>query len=91
MAEGIMHFKGRPQCTAFRAGSHPSGKVRPEAMRQLEIAHMPTDGFRSKGWSEFSKPDAPKPDVVFTVCDNAANQSLSDLAGTANDCTLGHS
>jgi arsenate reductase len=74
MAEGIMNFKGRPQFTAYSAGSHPSGKVRPEALQQLEVAHIPTSGFRSKNWDEFSKPDAPKLDFVFTVCDNAANE-----------------
>jgi arsenate reductase (thioredoxin) len=74
MAEGIMNFKGRPQFTAYSAGSHPAGKVRPEALRQLEVAHIPTSGYRSKNWDEFSKPDAPKLDFVFTVCDNAANE-----------------
>jgi arsenate reductase len=74
MAEGIMNFKGRPQFTAYSAGSHPAGKVRPEVLRQLEVAHIPTSGFRSKSWDEFSKPDAPKLDFVFTVCDNAASE-----------------
>jgi arsenate reductase (thioredoxin) len=74
MAEGIMNFKGRSQFTAYSAGSHPSGTVRPEALRQLQVAHIPTTGFRSKNWDEFSKPDAPKLDFVFTVCDNAANE-----------------
>ena len=74
MAEGILNFKGQPQFTAFSAGSHPSGKVRPEALRQLETAHIPTSGFRSKSWDEFSTADSPKLDFVFTVCDNAANE-----------------
>ena len=74
MAEGIMNFKGRPQFTAYSAGSHPTGKVRSEALRQLEVAHIPTTGFRSKNWDEFAKPNAPKLDFVFTVCDNAANE-----------------
>lgn len=74
MAEGIMNFKGQPQFTAYSAGSHPSGKVRPEALRQLETAHIPTGSFRSKSWEEFSKPEAPSLDFVFTVCDNAANE-----------------
>lgn len=74
MAEGIMNLKGRPQFTAYSAGSHPTGKVRPETLRQLEIAHIPTTGFRSKSWDEFAKPNAPKLDFVFTVCDNAANE-----------------
>jgi arsenate reductase len=74
MAEGLMNAKGEPRFTAFSAGSHPSGAVRPEALRQLEAAHIPTDGFRSKSWDEFAKLDAPKMDFVFTVCDNAANE-----------------
>lgn len=74
MAEAIMNFKGRPEFTAYSAGSHPSGNVRPEALRQIEVAHLSTSGLRSKGWDEFSKPGAPKLDFVFTVCDNAANE-----------------
>ena len=69
-----MNFKGRPQFTAYSAGSHPTGTVRPEALRELQIANIPTTGLRSKSWDEFSKPDAPKLDFVFTVCDNAANE-----------------
>jgi arsenate reductase len=74
MAEGLMNAKGEPRFTAYSAGSHPSGTVRPEALRQLEAVHIPTTGFRSKSWDEFAKPDALKMDFVFTVCDNAANE-----------------
>lgn len=74
MAEGIMNSKGKPRFSAYSAGSHPSGTVRPEALRQLEAAHIPTQGFRSKSWDEFSKPFAPQLDFVFTVCDNAAKE-----------------
>lgn len=74
MAEGIMNSKGRPRFAAYSAGSHPSGTVRPEALRQLAAAHILTDGFRSKSWEEFSKPDAPQLDFVFTVCDGAAKE-----------------
>lgn len=74
MAEAIMNQKGRSNFTAYSAGSHPSGTVRPEALRQLEVAHLPTTGLRSKSWDEFANPDAPKLDFVFTVCDNAANE-----------------
>jgi arsenate reductase len=74
MAEAIMNQKGQPHFTAYSAGSHPTGAVRPEALRQLESAHLPTAGLRSKSWSEFSKPNAPRLDFVFTVCDNAANE-----------------
>jgi arsenate reductase len=74
MAEAIMKEKGQPNFTAYSAGSHPSGKVRPEALRQLETAHLPTTGLRSKSWEEFAQAGAPRLDFVFTVCDNAASE-----------------
>ena len=74
MAEAILNWKGRPNFTAYSAGSHPSGTVRPEALRQLEAAHVPAQSARSKPWEEFSRPDAPKLDFVITVCDNAAKE-----------------
>jgi len=74
MAEAILNCKRRPDFTAYSAGSHPTGAVRAEALRQLERAHIPTKGLRSKSWEEFSGPGAPKLDFVFTVCDNAANE-----------------
>jgi arsenate reductase len=74
MAEAILNFKGRPDFTAYSAGSHPTGTVRSEALRQLERAHLPIAGLRSKSWDEFAKPGAPEMNFVFTVCDNAANE-----------------
>src|ERR1700760_754981 len=74
MAEAIVNSKGRPLFTAYSAGSHPSGKVRPEALKQLEAVHIPVFNPRSKNWDEFSRPDAPRLDFVITVCDNAANE-----------------
>ncbi len=74
LAEAILNHKGRPNFTAYSAGSHPSGLVRPEALKQLELAHLPTGGLRSKSWDEFARPGAPKMNFVFTVCDNAAKE-----------------
>ena len=74
MAEAILNHKGKPAFTAYSAGSHPAGRVRPEAIKQLEAAHLPTSGLRSKNWQEIAKPGAPKLDFVFTVCDNAARE-----------------
>jgi arsenate reductase len=74
MAEAIMNEKGKPNFIAYSAGSHPTGKIRPEALRELEAAQLPTSGLRSKSWDEFARPGAPRLDFVFTVCDNAANE-----------------
>lgn len=75
MAEAILNAKGKPIFKAYSAGSHPSGVVRPEALKMIEVAHLPTEGLRSKSWQEFAKPDAPKMNFVFTVCDNAAKET----------------
>ena len=74
MAEAILNFRGKPAFTAYSAGSHPSGAVRPEALRELERAHLPTNGLRSKSWDEFAQSGAPELNFVFTVCDNAAKE-----------------
>ena len=75
MAEAILNHKGRPNFIAHSAGSHPSGVIRPEALRQLETAHLPTQNLRSKSWDEFARPGAPEMNFVFTVCDNAARET----------------
>jgi len=74
MAEAILNRKGRPNFRAYSAGSHPTGRVRPEALRQIERAQLSTEGLRSKDWEEFARPGAPQMNFVFTVCDNAAKE-----------------
>ena len=74
MAEALLNHKGKGVFTAYSAGSHPSGTPRPEALAQLRSAGLSTEGLRSKSWEEFSQPEAPKLDFVFTVCDNAAQE-----------------
>jgi len=74
MAEAILNGKRNPHFTAYSAGSMPSGTVRPEALKQLLAANLPTENARSKSWEEFSKQDAPQMSFVFTVCDNAAKE-----------------
>src|SRR5258708_28244810 len=74
MAEAIMNHKGRPNFTAYSAGSHATGRIRSEAVQQLQIAKLLIENLRSKNWDEFAKPGAPHLDFVFTVCDNAAKE-----------------
>jgi arsenate reductase (thioredoxin) len=75
LAEAIMNHKGRPQFTAYSAGSHPHGEVHPLASRELAGARISTEGLRSKSWDEFGKPGAPRMDFVFTLCDDAARET----------------
>jgi arsenate reductase (thioredoxin) len=74
MAEAILNQKGKPTFSAYSAGSHPAGFVRPEALDQLSVARLSINGLRSKDWDEFARPGAPKLDFVFTVCDQAAKE-----------------
>jgi arsenate reductase len=75
MAEAILNQKGNGRFTAYSAGSHPNGSVRPEAFDQIEKAGISIEGLRSKSWDEFAQPGAPKINFIFTVCDNAANEA----------------
>ena len=81
MAEAILNSRGKPVFRAYSAGSHPSRVVRPEALHQLEIAHLPTEGLRSKDWSEFTQKGAPEMHFVITVCDNAAKEVCPNWPG----------
>ena len=72
LAEGLMNELGHGRFQAFSAGSHPKGTVHPLALKTLAAHRIPTDGFRSKSWEEFSHPDAPELHFVFTVCDRKA-------------------
>ncbi|HEX4543858.1 MAG TPA: arsenate reductase ArsC [Candidatus Acidoferrum sp.] len=74
MAEAILNQKGKPNFTAYSAGSHAKGRINLNALKQLQMARLPTANLRSKDWDEFSKPGAPQMNFVFTVCDNAARE-----------------
>jgi len=74
MAEVILNRAGQGKFRAFSAGSQPKGQVHPYALDLLRRLNFDVTGLRSKSWKEFSGPDAPKLDFVFTVCDNAAQE-----------------
>ncbi|MEI9887258.1 MAG: arsenate reductase ArsC [Rhizomicrobium sp.] len=74
IAEGLLSAEGEGRFRAFSAGSHPKGVVHPLALKALEQAGLPTEGYRSKPWDEFAAPGAPVMDFVFTVCDDAAGE-----------------
>jgi arsenate reductase (thioredoxin) len=81
MAEALLNHGGRGRFQAYSAGSHPKGAVHPLAIEVLERTHLPTEGLRSKSWNEFSRPDAPRLDFVFTVCGNAAKETCPHWPG----------
>ncbi|MGB7043943.1 MAG: arsenate reductase ArsC [Methylocella sp.] len=75
LAESILRKDGAGRFNAYSAGSHPNSRINPLALKTLEAFEYPADGFRSKSWEEFTAPDAPELDFVFTVCDSAAAEA----------------
>ncbi len=75
MAEAILNRAGQGRFHAFSAGSQPKGEVHPYVLDLLKRLHYDVSGLRSKSWTEFATPGAPKLDFVFTVCDNAAAET----------------
>ena len=73
--EALMSRWGLGKFRGFSAGSHPKGAVHPLALQVLERHNFPTAELRSKDWNEFARPEAPRMDFVFTVCDKAAAET----------------
>jgi arsenate reductase len=74
MGESLINYWGAHQFRGYSAGSSPKGKVHPLTLELLADMQLPTNGLRSKSWSEFASPGARHLDFVFTVCDNAARE-----------------
>ena len=72
MAESILRARGGGRFHVHSAGSHPKGRVNPYVLQFLARRGLPTEGLRSKSWDEFAAGDAPRMDLVITVCDSAA-------------------
>lgn len=76
LAEGLLNHLGGGRFRAFSAGSSPRPNQQPNplALQVLREAGVATEGLRSKSWDEFEGPQAPRMDLVITVCDNAAGE-----------------
>lgn len=75
LAEAYLNSIGGERFRAFSAGSHPTGRVNPFALDLLARNRIPISGLRSKAWDEFAEPDAPRMDIIITVCDQAAGET----------------
>ena len=78
LAEALLNDMGGDKFRAFSAGSSPRENQQPNpfALKALQSAGISTDGLSSKSWDVFATAsiDAPKMDLVITVCDNAAGE-----------------
>jgi arsenate reductase len=75
IAEALLNRAGQGKFNAYSAGSMPKGEVHPFTLDLLRRMNFDVSGARSKSWTAFAQPGAPKLDFVFTVCDNAANET----------------
>ena len=76
LAEALLNDMGKEGFKAYSAGSSPreNQKPNPLGLQVLQKAGISIDGLSSKSWDEFASPDAPKMDLIITVCDNAAGE-----------------
>lgn len=85
LSEGMLnHWAAKlgKDVKAFSAGSAPSGRINPFAVKSLQDAGVSTEGYRSKSWDEFTQPDAPRMRIVITVCDRAATEQCPYWPGS---------
>lgn len=75
MAEAIIEREGMGRFRGFSAGSQPKDGPHPRTIETLRHLNHDTSDLRSKDWKEFTGPDAPQMDFVFTVCDHAAAET----------------
>ncbi len=80
IAEAVTNQFGGDRLQARSAGSHPAGEVHPLSLRYLEEAGIATEGLCSQSWDVH---EAWAPDVVITVCDQAAGEQCPAWFGRA--------
>jgi arsenate reductase len=72
LGEALINHLAGDRFQAFSAGSHPTGKVNPNALATLARHGLSTEGFSSQSWDEFDDKDI---DIAITVCDSAAGEA----------------
>jgi protein-tyrosine-phosphatase len=75
LLERLLARLGDGKIMSYSAGSQPTGRVNPFAVKLLEAEGYDTADLRSKSWDEFGTEDAPQMDVVITVCGSAAEET----------------
>lgn len=77
LAEATFNALAPTNMRAASAGSQPTGYVHPRALALLEREDISTEGYYSKSWNDLLE----IPDVVITVCGNAANETCPAYLG----------
>jgi arsenate reductase len=79
LAEATFNALAGPEWRAMSAGSHPTGRVHPRSWALLRRQGISTEGLFSKSWTDLPT----VPDLVVTVCDDAAGEACPAYLGPA--------
>jgi protein-tyrosine-phosphatase/DNA-binding transcriptional ArsR family regulator len=79
IAEAVLEAVGRGRFHAYSAGTEPADAPMPEVLERLRLLGHDTGRLRSKAWTEFAGPDAPRMDFVITLCDVPEGEVCPDL------------
>lgn len=76
LAEALLNTMGKGRFLAYSAGSSPRANQQPHplGLQVLQKVGISTEGLHSKSWDVFADPDAPKMNLIITLCDNAAGE-----------------
>ena len=77
LAEATFNHLAPAGWTAMSAGSKPTGEVHPRSLALLARAGISTAGYHSKSWDTLPM----TPDIVVTVCSNAAGETCPAYLG----------
>lgn len=83
LGEAVMNHLGSGRVRGYSAGSHPKTAPHPMALQCLDAAGIANHGLHSKSWDRFTEAQAPRLDLVLTVCDAAAGESCPLFPGDA--------
>ena len=79
LAEATFNHLAPPGWRAVSAGSDPTGVVHPRSLALLAEEGIATEGLYSKSWDDLPS----RPDIVVSVCANAAGETCPAYLGPA--------
>ena len=77
LAEATFNHLAPEGWRAISAGSKPAGYVHPRSLALLQREGISTEGYYSKSWENLPV----TPDIVISVCGNAANETCPAYLG----------
>ncbi|HVW84582.1 MAG TPA: arsenate reductase ArsC [Bryobacteraceae bacterium] len=77
LAEATFNHLAPTGWRAMSAGSKPTGQVHPRSLALLSRESISTEGYYSKSWDSLPL----TPDIVITVCSNAAGETCPAYLG----------